>query len=142
MEDSSSTPLSVKLGIGRDSRVRVKYAPRDLDLDLGPSVEVRRRAGGEADVIVAFFTQRQAFEHAIEELSQTITMSGGLWIAWPKKSSGVATTMTDHVVRDVALPIGLVDNKVCAIDATWTALRLVWRRENRRGETKGDQRPQ
>jgi len=57
--------------------------------------------------------------------------SGGLWIAWPKRASGLETTMTEHVVREVALPLGLVDNKVCAIDATWTGLRVVWRVERR-----------
>ena len=57
--------------------------------------------------------------------------AGGLWIAWPKKASGVATDISDHVVRDVALPLNLVDNKVCALDETWTALRLVWRRDAR-----------
>jgi hypothetical protein len=57
--------------------------------------------------------------------------SGGLWIAWPKKSSGMATDMTDHMVREAAIARGLVDNKVCAVDDTWTALRLVWRVERR-----------
>jgi hypothetical protein len=57
--------------------------------------------------------------------------AGGLWVSWPKKASGVETDMTDHAVRGLAQPIGLVDNKVCAIDENWTALRLVWRRENR-----------
>jgi hypothetical protein len=57
--------------------------------------------------------------------------AGGLWVAWPKRASGRATTMNEHVVRDVALPLGLVDNKVCAIDDTWTGLRVVWRVERR-----------
>jgi hypothetical protein len=57
--------------------------------------------------------------------------SGGLWVAWPKRSSGVATDLGDHVVRKLALARGLVDNKVCAVDATWTALRVVWRLERR-----------
>jgi hypothetical protein len=140
VEVYSSTPLSVKLGIGRDSRVLVTHAPRDFELDVGPRVNVRRRVGGEFDVIVAFFTRRHVLEREIDVLSQSITTPGGLWIAWPKRTSGLATTITDHDVRDVALPIGLVDNKVCSIDTTWTALRFVWRRENRRGGSKGELR--
>ena len=57
--------------------------------------------------------------------------SGGLWVAWPKRASGLETTMHEGVVREVALPLGLVDNKVCAIDETWSGLRVVWRRERR-----------
>jgi hypothetical protein len=67
----------------------------------------------------------------IEALARVIHPAGGLWIAWPKRASGVPTDMTEDVVREVALPLGLVDNKVCAIDQTWSGLRLVWRRENR-----------
>jgi hypothetical protein len=58
--------------------------------------------------------------------------AGGLWIAWPKRTSGVATDITDHVIREEALPLGLVDNKVCAVDETWSGLRVVWRRELRK----------
>ena len=64
-------------------------------------------------------------------LALVMAPTGGLWIAWPKKSSGVATDLSDNAIRAAALPRGLVDNKVCALDATWSALRLVWRRENR-----------
>jgi hypothetical protein len=64
-------------------------------------------------------------------MEKMIFPDGGLWVAWPKRSSGVATDVTDHVVRALALERGLVDNKVCAIDETWTGLRLVWRRERR-----------
>ena len=59
-----------------------------------------------------------------------------LWIAWPKRSSGVTTDMTEDVIREVALPLGLVDNKVCAIDATWSGLRLVWRKELRTDQAR------
>ena len=62
--------------------------------------------------------------------------AGGLWIAWPKKASGMATDLGDNAIRVAALTRGLVDNKVCALDETWSALRLVWRRENRRGSAK------
>ena len=78
-----------------------------------------------------FVTRRQALEKQVDELGQAVFPDRSLWIAWPKRSSGVTTDMTEDVVREVALPLGLVDNKVCAIDATWSGLRLVWRRELR-----------
>jgi hypothetical protein len=70
-------------------------------------------------------------EHEIEARGQCVLPDGSLWVAWPKRTSGVATDLTDHAARALALPIGLVDNKVCAIDQTWTALRFVWRRDQR-----------
>ena len=82
-------------------------------------------------VAVAFFTSAAMLEKQLDSLGAMIFPAGGLWIAWPKKTSGVATDLGDNAVRAAALPRGLVDNKVCALDATWSALRLVWRRENR-----------
>ena len=90
-----------------------------------------RRAGGKADVIVSFHTARRDFERRLPALRAMMEPAAGLWIAWPKKASKVATDMTEDVVREVALPTGLVDNKVCAIDATWSGLRLVIRRSER-----------
>lgn len=83
-------------------------------------------------MVLAFFTSTEALERRIEVLGRMIFPSGGLWIAWPKKTSGLATDVNQDVVRRVALPRGLVDNKVCAIDDTWSGLRLVWRLEKRR----------
>jgi hypothetical protein len=101
--------------------------------EVPASVTVRRQArGAQADVVVAFFTRRQDLERRIGTLSRMIYPDGGLWLAWPKRSSGLETTVNEDVVREVALPLGLVDNKVCAIDATWSGLRVVWRRERRR----------
>jgi hypothetical protein len=91
------------------------------------SVTIGRQAKGHADVVLAFFTQLAQLAQQIEARGKMIVPSGGLWIAWPQGVSKVAADMIDHVVRDVALPLGLVDNKVCALDATWTGLRLVWR---------------
>ncbi len=82
-------------------------------------------------MVVAFFTRRRDFERRLETLAKMIFPSGGLWVAWPKRASGRETDMHEGVVREVALPLGLVDNKVCAIDETWTGLRVVWRRERR-----------
>lgn len=125
------TPLAVKLGIAEGSTLVLLEAPAGMLDELPPGVVVRHRAGGRADVVVAFFTELVRFERRLEALGKMIFPAGGLWIAWPKRASGVATDLTDHAVRAGALPIGLVDNKVCAIDATWTGLRLVWRRELR-----------
>ena len=82
-------------------------------------------------MIVFFTTSRAEFEAELGALRERMAPACGLWIAWPKRAARVPTDMTEHVVRDVALPTGLVDNKVCAIDQVWTALRLVIRRELR-----------
>jgi len=127
----SGTPLPKKLGIAEGSTLALVAAPPGVIDGLPPGVTVRHQARGSADVVVAFFTQRAAFERRIDALAKMIFPSGGLWIAWPKRASGVETTMDEHVVRAAALPLGLVDNKVCAIDETWSGLRVVWRRERR-----------
>ncbi|MDX6615828.1 MAG: hypothetical protein QOD60_919, partial [Solirubrobacterales bacterium] len=101
--------------------------------ELPAGVEVMSRGAKGLDVIVFFTKQRAQLAKRLAPLANALDPGGGLWIAWPKKSSRVATDMTEDVVRDVALPQGLVDNKVCAIDETWSGLRLVWRLENRPG---------
>ncbi len=128
----SGTPLPQKLGVKPDSRVMVVAAPEELVPAMVGEGQVV--AEGPADVIVAFFTERPALEAALDGLRAQMEPAAGLWIAWPKRSSGVATDMTEDVVRDVAVyPAGavLVDNKVCAIDATWSGLRLVVRKKHR-----------
>jgi hypothetical protein len=127
----SGTPLPKKLGIAAGSTVALVGAPAGLLDDLPTGVTVKRQARGKADVVVAFFTEQRDFERRIDALGRMIFPAGGLWVAWPKKASGLATTMNENVVRTVALPLGLVDNKVCAIDETWSGLRVVWRRERR-----------
>jgi hypothetical protein len=129
----SGTPLPAKLGIKEGATVVLLKAPDGLLADLPPGVVVKRQARGTADVVVAFFTRRAEFEGRLGSLSKLIFPAGGLWIAWPKVSSGVETDITAEVVREVALPLGLVDNKVCAISETWTGLRVVWRVERREG---------
>jgi hypothetical protein len=86
---------------------------------------------GPLDVIVTFVRWREEFEAQLPALRGLMAPACGLWIAWPKRAARVPTDMTEHVVREVALPTGLVDNKVCAIDETWSGLRLVIRRELR-----------
>jgi hypothetical protein len=141
VSESPPTPLARKLGIVDGSTVAVFGAPSDLDLDLPPGVEVRHQARGTADVVVAFFTEATVLEGRISRLAPMVFPAGGLWVAWPKRSSGVVTDVTDHHVRGVGLPMGLVDNKVCAIDDTWTGLRLVWRRSLREGDRPGGRGP-
>jgi hypothetical protein len=109
-------------------------APADFAATLGelpPGVSIRKRLPGSADVVVAFFTVRAKLDQRLEVLAKVIHPDGGLWIAWPKRASGVATDITEDVVRELALAGGLVDNKVCAIDETWSGLRLVYRLRDR-----------
>lgn len=125
-----------KLGLKPGARLGLLGAPDAFLVTLGKlpdSVTVVRlgRAKGPFDVVVAFFDSEAAFEKQLPKLHALLEPSGGLWIAWPKRASGVTTDMTEDVVRKHGLPRGLVDNKVCAIDATWSGLRLVVRRENR-----------
>jgi hypothetical protein len=130
----SGTPLAKKLGIKEGGRVAFLQAPEGFDATVAPlpdDVRVLSRAGQGMDVVVFFTVARAELERGIGALRDAIAPAGGLWIAWPKRASGVETDMTEDVVRDVALPLGLVDNKVCAIDETWSGLRLVIRLENR-----------
>jgi hypothetical protein len=134
--DYSGTPLPEKLGIGEGDEVALLGAPERFEDTLGElpdvaSLHTDLADNARYDVIVAFMTERAEFEADLPRLRARMAPACGLWIAWPKKSSRLPTDMTDNVVREVALPTGLVDNKVCAIDETWTGVRLVVRRELR-----------
>jgi hypothetical protein len=130
----SGTPLAKKLGIGPGAHVAIIDEPdgfRDLLAPVPDDVTFTTNLRGKADVVVFFTTSRAAFQRRIDSLGRTIFPAGGLWIAWPKRASKVPTDMTEDVVREVALPLGLVDNKVCAISEVWSGLRIVWRKERR-----------
>jgi hypothetical protein len=130
----SGTPLAKKLGIKTGDAVALLGAPAGFaaTLDgLGDKVQLRSSARGRNAVIVSFHTQRADLERRVDALLGALEINGGLWIAWPKKASKVPTDVTEDTVREVFLPRGLVDNKVCAIDETWSGLRVVWRKENR-----------
>ncbi|WP_426571249.1 DUF3052 domain-containing protein [Aquihabitans sp. McL0605] len=133
----SGTPLAKKLGIRDGEQVALLSAPAgfaDVLAETLPNrVAVRTRATGTAAVIVTFHTGRSHLEGRVDALLRVLDVDGGLWIAWPKRASGVPTDITEDTVREVFLPIGLVDNKVCAIDDTWSGLRVVWRKELRAG---------
>ncbi len=130
----SGTPLARKLGIAEGASVALLDEPDHFRAVLEPipdAVEFRTTVRGRVDVVVAFFVRRAAFERRLGAMGRCIFPAGALWIAWPKRASGVTTDMTEDVVREVASPVGLVDNKVCAIDETWSGLRIVWPRELR-----------
>jgi hypothetical protein len=131
----SDTPLPKKLGIKQGHRVAFPKAPADFSSALGElpdGVTVKGRATGPLDVIVFFSRRRSELERRFDSLKSALAPAGGLWIAWPKGASGLATDLTENVVREIALDNGLVDNKVCAIDETWSGLRLVYRLRDRR----------
>jgi hypothetical protein len=130
----SGTPLPKKLGIKEGSRVAFSGAPEDFGRTLGElpaDVMVKATVRGPLDVIVVFFMRRAELERRIEKLIAAMDPAAGLWIAWPKRASGLATDITEDVVREIGLAAGLVDNKVCAIDETWSGLRLVIRLRDR-----------
>jgi hypothetical protein len=131
----SGTPLPRKLGIKPGHRVLLLGAPDGFEHDtlgaLPDGVRVARRATGTADVIVSFHTRCAALAKRMPGLRERMEPAAGLWIAWPKGSSGVETDLTENVVRELALANALVDNKVAAIDATWSGLRLVIRLRDR-----------
>jgi hypothetical protein len=118
----SGTPLPRKLGIKDGSRVAIVAAPDGFELDAGLVP-----LGAHMDVILLFVLEHQELERCFTELAALLTPSGGLWIAWPKQASGVDTDLREGLVRRTGLAHGLVDNKVCAIDETWSGLRFVRR---------------
>jgi hypothetical protein len=130
----SGTPLVRKLGITPEARLGLIAAPDGFDDVLGrlpAGVVVRRRLQGSFDVLVAFATRHAELERRLPSWRAALDQAGGLWVAWPKRGSGVPTDLGDGVVRELGLAAGLVDNKVCAIDATWSGLRFVYRLADR-----------
>lgn len=129
--------LAGKLGIKPDARVTLIGAPPGFQIgELPPGVAVRHRlSAAPNDVIIAFATRRSELEGRLPRLKAALSPAGGLWLAWPKRSSGVLTDLGDGAVRELGLAAGLVDNKVCAIDQTWSGLRFVYRLADRPGAT-------
>jgi len=130
----SGTPLPQKLGIKEAHKIAIIGAPPTIALGvLPPGTTVQRNLAGKAllDVFVVFVTKRSDLVTRIATCRPRMQPAAGLWIAWPKRASGMATDITEDTVREIALPTGLVDNKVCAIDDIWSGLRLVIRKELR-----------
>jgi len=137
MAGYSGTPLPKKLGIREGHRVALLHAPAGFEKILGDlpgAVTLQAGLAGTAafDVILVFVTRRADLARQLASMRRRMDPAAGLWVAWPKKASKVPTDMTEDVVREITLPTGLVDNKVCAIDETWSGLRLVIRLEHRR----------
>ena len=134
MAGYSPTPLNKKLGIKPDFRVGLKNAPADYarliaPLPSGASLSTRFRNG--IDLFHLFTKSRHELEQQLPVLMQRIHQDGMIWVSWPKKAAKVPTDVTEDVIRDVALPLGLVDVKVCAVDDVWSGLKLVIRKELR-----------
>jgi hypothetical protein len=130
----SGTPLARKLGIREGARVALLGAPDGFDDVLAPlpeGVRVQRRLGADVDVAVLFVTERRELERRFPAVAKAVFPAGGFWVAWPKRASKMPTDLTEDVLREVGLPQGLVDNKVCAVTEVWSGLRFVWRKENR-----------
>lgn len=125
----SGRPLEAKLGIKAGSRVAIIDPPSGFDLILPPDALVV--VDGPADVVVSFHVWRRDLEASRGALKALLHIDGALWTAWPKRSSKVPTDLTEDVMREIWLPMGLVDTKVIAVDAVWSALRFSWRRELR-----------
>jgi|SRR5829696_886822 len=134
MAGYSGTPLAKKLGIKSGHRVAFPSSPPGFEKLLGElpqGVSLRSRAAGPLDVIVFFTKRRSELQRRLPALRRAMDPAAGLWIAWPKRSSRVETDMTEDVARELGLANRLVDNKVCAIDETWSGLRLVIRLADR-----------
>lgn len=126
----SGTPLPKKLGIRPGDVVRLIDAPEDFERILVPlpdGVTLRRGLRGRADMTLCFLRSRLELHRRIGRMAEE-AQSGGLWLAWPKKSSGVVTDIAENDVRNAGLRAGLVDFKICAIDGTWSGLRFAPRR--------------
>jgi hypothetical protein len=136
MAGYSGTPLVKKLGVKAGQTIIVIDPPEAFNLELPEDVTVRARLGGHLDLALVFVVERLALERRIQALGRAVAPDGSIWVAWPKKASRVPTDMTEHVVRDVALPLGLVDVKVAAVDDVWSGLKLVWRLSARRAEAR------
>ena len=129
----SGTPLPKKLGIVDDVVFTVLHAPPGFEATLGDygNAVWQRNLMPPIDVVVAFFTERVRLRDEWPTLTEAAQPAGGIWVAWPKKASGLATDIVEDALRATLLKTGWVDNKVCAIDDTWSGLRFVMRAENR-----------
>ena len=130
----SGTPLVEKLGIERGSTIAILAAPPGYDRTLGPlprPVSRKRSLSGPLDFIQFFTSRRAELERRFAQLASALAPAGMLWISWPKQSSGVPTDLTEDVIRAIGLARGLVDVKVCAVDAVWSGLKLVRRLKDR-----------
>jgi len=130
----SGTPLAKKLGIVAGSRIFLSDAPKnymELVAPLPEGVRVASKIDGETDIVHIFSVQRTRLTAALRTTLKRLKPDGMIWVSWPKKSSKVPTDITEDTIREVALPMGLVDIKVCAVDEVWSGLKLVLRKKTR-----------
>ena len=130
----SATPLARKLSLKDGMRTWWEGMPDEVAAEIlaeGVQLDRPERPEPPLDAAHAFVTRRAALSEAVGRLLPLLAPAGFLWVSWPKKAPGVATDITEDVIREVALPVGLVDVKVCAVDATWSGLKLMIRRERR-----------
>jgi hypothetical protein len=144
---SSATPLAKKLDIVGDAVFTTVGEPAGFAATLGDIGDAvwQRSLLAPLDVVIVFVTVRSRLASLWPRLTQPLTPEGAVWVAWPKRTSGMRTDVTEDVLREVVLPTGWVDNKVCAIDDTWSGLRFVLRKDLRPGakasKRPGDKRP-
>ena len=127
----SGTPLAARLGINPGSRVALHAAPQDYRALLAPlpdGVVFESTASAQTDLVHLFVTERDELASHLADLRKTLGPNAVVWVSWPKKASKRPTTITEDVIREVALPLGWVDVKVCAVDAVWSGLKLVVRK--------------
>lgn len=127
----SGTPLSKKLGITASLRVAALHAPFDYRAVVSPWPEgaaLATQAGADTDLVHLFVTERAVLAEQAQRLRSLLRPDAVLWVSWPKKAAKVATDISEDVIREVVLPLGWVDVKVCAVDATWSGLKLVVRK--------------
>ena len=133
MAGYSGTPLPQKLGIKEGMTLGILGAPESFAGILGSlPAEVRVHHDlASSNIFIVFGQWADELDEAFQEAAEHLPPDGAIWVAWPKRSSGVETDVTEDTLRDLFLPSGMVDNKVCAIDDTWSGLRFVVRKENR-----------
>ena len=134
MAGYSGTPLSAKLGIKEGSRLFLSGAPKnylELVAPVPKGARVVKRIDNETDIVHIFSTEKARLTRLLRASLEKIRPDATIWVSWPKKSSKVPTDITEDTIREVALPMGLVDIKVCAVDEVWSGLKLVLRKENR-----------
>jgi hypothetical protein len=134
----SGTPLAKKLGITAGATIAAIDAPKGyarLVAPLPAGVRLKARIDPAADIIHLFADRKSALAEALASCRETVRPDAAIWVSWPKKASKVPTDITEDVIREVALPMGLVDIKVCAVDDTWSGLKLVIRKELRKAQS-------
>lgn len=134
MAGYSGTPLPAKLGIKPGLLVCAEHAPKDYAALLGGlpgGVVVRTKFSARADIVHCFATRKADLARALKAYRAALQPAAAIWVSWPKKASRVPTDLTEDTIRAIALPLGLVDVKVCAVSEVWSGLKLVLRKELR-----------